>query len=330
LTGHARPVLVFFAVFACAVAGQQQPAPQSPSSRALAQRKIETRAPFQLPDEPSSREPAGVRPSQLARTQRFLAFNRATLFGPAAEARAFIDWAGQSRAQDREAVRSALVARRGDAAFAQALCSEAFAAKDADFTRALVTLSILGEMRSADGQQCLTRFVHLPLPQGGLVVEGENVEQTALASLQAKAIHGLAYLHTPSGDQEVLTAVQSHPSPIVRAAAIHSFLWNHASSPEARATLQKYVRPQETIFLDRVRREYGDTPQSFNNKLNNYLRLHPEVRVQPVERLQRSQVQQKQVVTDPGIIQQRTGIDRQREVMRKPNLPAISQVPPAR
>ncbi len=329
MTGHSRPVLVLFALFASAVAGQQ-PAPQAPSSRLPAQRKIETRVPFQLPDEPSSREPAGVRPSQLLRTRQFQSFNPASFLGPAAEARAFVDWAGQSRAADREAVRSAIVARAGDAAFAQALCSEAFAAKDTDFTRALVSLSILGEMRSSAGEQCLTRFVHLPLPTTGPVVQGENVEQTALASLQAKAIHGLAYLRSPAADQEVLNAAQSHPSVIVRAAAIHSFLWNHAYAPEARATLQKYVRPGETTFIDRIRREYGDTPETFNPKLNNYLRLHPEVRIGQVQRLGRSQVQRKQVVTNPGVIQQRTGIDRQRQAIQKPALPAISQVPPAR
>lgn len=322
-------VLVLFALFTSSGAGQQ-PARQAPSVRMPAQRKIETRVPFQLPDEPSAREPAGVRPSQLMRTQRFQAFNPAAFFGPETEARAFIDWAGQSRAADREIVRSAIAARAGDTAFVQALCSEAFAAKDTDFTRALVTLSILGETRSGEGQQCLTRFVHLPLPQGGLVVQGENVEQTALASLQAKAIHGLAYLRSPTADQEVLKAAQSHPSVIVRAAAIHSFLWNHASSPDARTTLQEYVRPEERIFLDRVRRDYGDTPQTFNPKLNNYLRMHPEVRVQQLERLQRSRIQQKQVVNDPSVMRERGAIDQQRQAIQKPNLPAISQVPPAR
>lgn len=329
MTVHPRWVLLLFAVFASSVAGQQ-PARQTPLGRVPAQRKIETRVPFQLPDEPSTREPAGVRPSQLMRTQRFQAFNPAAFFGPVAEARAFIDWAGQSRAADREVVRNAIVARAGDTAFLQALCSEAFAAKDTDFTRALVTLSILGETRSLEGQQCLTRFVHLPLPQGGLVVQGENIEQTALASLQAKAIHGLAYLRSPTADQEVLKAAQTHPSVIVRAAAIHSFLWNHASSPDARATLQQYVRPEESIFLDRVRREYGDTPQTFNPKLNNYLRMHPEVRVQQLERLPRSQIQQKQVVNDPSVMRERRVIDQQRQAIQKPNLPAISQVPPAR
>ncbi|HVT61468.1 MAG TPA: hypothetical protein VHR45_24105 [Thermoanaerobaculia bacterium] len=169
---------------------------------------------------------------------------------------------------------------------AATLCAEAFKAQKRDHSRALVVLGILGEMRSPLGEECLSRFMRLPFPKEGREVDGEIIEQTALGTLQAKAIDGLAYLHNGTGDAEVLRAVAGHPSRIVRAEAISAYLWNYQNSAEARATLATVVRKGEEIFLDRVRREPGQGKEPFNRSLEAYLKAHPEVIAPAPERSQ--------------------------------------------
>jgi hypothetical protein len=137
-------------------------------------------------------------------------------------------------------------------------------------------LALLGEMRHPVGHECLARFVHLPFPEKGTVVDGEIIEQTNLAMLQAKAVDGLAYLHDPKADEEVLWAASKHPSRVVRAEAIDAYLFNHGDSAQAREQLARVVRPDERLFLDRVRRVQGENAESFNRKLDGYLKSHPD------------------------------------------------------
>jgi hypothetical protein len=132
-------------------------------------------------------------------------------------------------------------------------------------------------MQSRFAEDCLTRFVSQPLPEKGTVVEGEILEQTALATLQAKAIDGLAYLGTPSATAVVLKMVGGHPSRIVRAEAIAAYLWNQKDSAEARRTLAPLVRENERVFLDRIVRKSGESAETFNPKLDAYLKAHPEL-----------------------------------------------------
>lgn len=230
--------------------------------------------------DPYSKEPAGPRPSRLlAERQRT---QPPVMNGTGEQARrstlAFIDWAGASSIEERELARRAIAAARENKEVAGVLCEEAFRAQKADHSRALLVLSILGEMRHPAGEECLSRFLKIPFPmQGTKTREGEIPEQTALAELQAQAIDGLAYMKTKTGDEEVLRQVKEHPSIIVRAEAINAYLWNHQNSQEARRTLSQYVRKGEEIYLDRVRREDGEQRDSFNRKLQSYLKAHPEV-----------------------------------------------------
>lgn len=189
---------------------------------------------------------------------------------------AFLDWAGASTAGQRDEIRRMLEEARGYKAVAAAFCEEANRTAESDFTRSLLALSVLGEMRSPVGADCFHKLLHRPLPEKGIVANGENVEQTKLATLQAKAVDGLAYLRGAATDREVLWAVGKHPSRIVRAEAIEAYLWNHKYSREARATLLKYVQPKEKIFVDRVHRDPAEEGAVFNRKLAAFLKAHPE------------------------------------------------------
>ena len=191
---------------------------------------------------------------------------------------AFISWASASTKGQDDLVRSLLARASPNRAIADAFCQEAFNKQQTDYDRALVSLALLGEMRSPYSLECLVKFLHQPLPTTGTVVDGEVLEVTALASLQAKAIDGLAFLRDKLADQHVLEAIAKHPSRIVRAEGISAYLWNHASDPLAKEHLKSYVRPEEVIFIDRVVKVQGELGQTFNRKLAGYLKAHPEVR----------------------------------------------------
>jgi hypothetical protein len=190
---------------------------------------------------------------------------------------AFIDWASSASATDSERIRKVLAEARENADVVNTMCEQAFDSQIGDHTRALVVLSLLGEMQSKLAEGCLTRFVSQPLPDKGTVVEGEILEQTALAVLQAKAIDGLAYLGTPSATNTVLKMVAEHPARIVRAEEIAAYLWNQNDPAEARRVLTPLVRENERVFLDRIVRKSGETAETFNPKLETYLKAHPEL-----------------------------------------------------
>ena len=132
-------------------------------------------------------------------------------------------------------------------------------------------------MRSRYALGYLKDFLHKPLPKEGPLTNGEDPAQTNLALLQAKAVAGLAYMNDRIADQEVFWAVGKHESRIVRAEAIRVYLLNHQSSAEARKALAPYVRKGEEIFLERPNRDPGERAESFNRKLEVFLKAHPEV-----------------------------------------------------
>jgi hypothetical protein len=249
---------------------------------------------------PTTKEPAGPNPSRINESlQRPVPQVVAPNRDPRTSVLEFVAFAGMSGTGQREEIRKALGAARENREVANVLCDEAFKAQKEDHSRALLILSLLGELRNPLGAQCLNRFLNLPFPQTGARVDGEIVEQTALGELQAKAIDGLAYFNTKATDEFVFRAVRAHPSIIVRAEAIEAYLWNHRDQgAEARRTLSQYVRKGEEIYLDRVRRETGENAESFNRKLDVYLKAHPEAAPPKPERETKPQTE-KQRDTNP-------------------------------
>lgn len=235
---------------------------------------------------PRNKQPAVSLPSQYDEGHVRKAPSLAVSPEEAREAvQKFIAWAGASTVRQREEARAVISEARENKAVASALCDEVLRAQKTNHSRAILVLSILGEMRSSVGEECLRKLLHQPFPEKGTIAHGEIVEQTALGTLQAKAVDGLAYLHTSSGDEEVLWAAGKHPSRIVRAEAIEAYLWNHKDSEQARAVLMQHVRPEEKVFLDRIRRDPTENAEVFNRKLEAFLKAHPDLVPSPPQRL---------------------------------------------
>lgn len=230
---------------------------------------------------PTSNEPGGPAPHAIL-AKRTL-HQPPPLAGSGAEGQratlAFIEWAGASTVSEREDGRKVMVAARDNKDVVQTLQDEIMKAKDTDHSRALLCLAILGELRSPRAEPFLREFVSLPLPDPdkGPIAEGENVLVTALASLQAKAVDGLAYLGSRTANEFLLFTIAKNPSRIVRAEAINAFLWNAKDGRAARVLVLRSVQKGEEIFVDRVRMEDREKAATFNAKLKVFLKTHPEV-----------------------------------------------------
>lgn len=226
------------------------------------------------PGGPNTRQAAGPSPSELL--ARYQAHSPPQLASAAHVAR-FLDWAGASHADEKEDARNAIAAAAGNKEVVQALIAEVERVKTIDHTRALLALAILGETKNTLAQEFFTSFAWRPLPQQGTVIDGEIIEQTQAAQLQGKAVDGLAYINSDAANKVVMGVIAHHASKIVRAEAINAYLWNHGDSAEARKTLSPFVRSDESILLDRVRRVTGESAATFNAKLAQFLKLHPEL-----------------------------------------------------
>jgi hypothetical protein len=248
---------------------------------------------------PGSKTAGGPRPSEILKSYKE---HSPPALASDNDVPRFLDWAGASHVNEREDARKAIAAAGNNKDVIQALIKEVERVKTLDHTRALLALALLGETRSPDAQAFFVDFAQRPLPTDGPVIEGEIIEQTRAAQLQAKAVDGLAYANNESSNKVLTEIIANHPSKIVRAEAINAYLWNHEDSDDARKFLSQYVRKDELILIDRVRRKTGETAESFNRKLDEFLKQHPEVAPPAPEKLearQKSAAQRKAFSAEP-------------------------------
>lgn len=205
---------------------------------------------------------------------------KAPALASGADVSAFVDWAGAATVRDDDAVRKAVAAAAGNEAVVKGLIGEARQAVEGNHSRALVSLGLLGEMRTDEGARYFLELIATEPPERDTLIEGFPVRGTALAQLQAKAVDGLAYQRSEASDREVLRIAAKHPHAAVRAEAVRAYLWNHDDSREARVALAEVLRENEQHFVDRPHRTATDDKASFNKRLDTYLRAHPD-RVAP-------------------------------------------------
>lgn len=193
---------------------------------------------------------------------------------------AFIDAAGAAPVSRREEIRAQVQRVQADSAIAQRLIAEFERAEKTDHSRALVILSLLGELRNPAGTAFLIDYVWRPLPTGGRIIAelGVSAEHEAMERLQAKAANAIAYARTQEASKAALDLAGRHPSRAVRAEAASSYLWNQRGSEEARRLLSQALRRDERALLDRPVRDAGMSAEQFNRLLADYLERHPQLR----------------------------------------------------
>jgi hypothetical protein len=231
---------------------------------------------------PATNAPGGPSPSTLLKSYEL---HSPPSLASASDVPRFLDWAGASHVDERDDARKVLAEAASRPDVIDGFIKEIERVQTADHTRALLALALLGETRNPTAQDFFAEFARRPLPTTGPVIEGEIIEQTRAAQLQAKAVDGLAYANTEAANRVVTQIIAEHPSKIVRAEAINAYLWNHGDSDEARKFLAHFVRKDDSILLDRVRRDTGDTAEVFNSKLAAFLQKHPELAPPQPEKL---------------------------------------------
>ena len=71
--------------------------------------------------------------------------------------------------------------------------------------------------------------------------------------MQARAVEMLSFLGTPESTWETLRVVMSHPSSVVRVAAIDAHLFNNGDADEAKNELREIVDSDDLPYVDMTR-----------------------------------------------------------------------------
>lgn len=225
-------------------------------------------------ERPTAEQRPGPKPSIIFAEKRLYQAPRIHHSDLAGSVAKFIDWASQSVPEEREYGREMIHAMFRDPEVISVLQDELQNSVETDHTRALVVLAIMGEARTEKGFEFLVEFANRPLPRDGTVVDGEIEERSALAMLQAKAVNGIAYMQTEEADWRTLEFAANHESIIVRSEAIFSLLANSPDPDLARMRLKEHLRAEDQIHLLRVHRTADDDEESFNKKLNVFLKAN--------------------------------------------------------
>ncbi len=188
----------------------------------------------------------------------------------------FIRFAGQSRADEREAVRALIADAENEPDIIDGLFERYETAQRSDTGLALLILSIIGELRSRAALDRLIALVWTRAPEAEPAGHGALSEVDVLEMLQSKAAEGIAYLPTTEAERETLRIAAEHPAASVRSAAIAAYLHHAPDHERARARLLEILRRDDASSLDRTSRLVVSDPAEFNAALTRFYDLHPE------------------------------------------------------
>lgn len=193
----------------------------------------------------------------------------------------FLVWAATSPRAQKEVVREAISRRSGDEKISAEIQSLYPKILDDDFDFALVTLSVLGELRARNSIEFFEKILNQPYPKETVRPDPGLTRRESIELLQSKAAQGLAYLKDPKADEIVLKAAASHPARAVRSAAVEALLFNATDGTAMRERLTKILRPEDQIFLDQISKGAMRSPEEFNQQLAAFYERHPEAKFTP-------------------------------------------------
>ncbi len=185
----------------------------------------------------------------------------------------FLEWVTYATNADLGKAVAKIYEVHGDAALGTELVNRFNAARNVDASRALMILSVLGEMRTAPGRKLFKRLLAEPVPAPSGAEH--DVVRERLLGYQIKAVHGLGYLFSGAADQELLHLAGSHPQRVIRAAAIRTYVFNQGDA--ARETARAAAKPGEEWFADRFENRNMNSGTTFDERLQEFEAKHPEL-----------------------------------------------------
>jgi hypothetical protein len=192
----------------------------------------------------------------------------------ASDVPAFLQWAYGSRKSQIPSARAIIANANRSESIGQAIVD--ILQNDTDLGRNLVGISVLGELRTQAGMTFFTNLLATPLPTSGTPsqdLSGLPDDYIAASKRQARAVEAASLMFTPASDQLLLSVIGSTQSNLVRARAIHQYLWVHG--PAGRAAVSALLSADQKILLDQF--DVAGGPGTYDERLANYLALHPEI-----------------------------------------------------
>ncbi len=184
----------------------------------------------------------------------------------------FIAWLRGATLGDLGSATQQIYAVHGDAALGSELVARFRAARSVDSSRALLILSLLGEMRTEPGHELFEELLAEPVPPATPETQASRGTQLAY---QAKAVHGIGYLFTAAANQQLLDLAGAHPERLIRAEAIRTYAFNQGDA--ARETARAAARPEEQWFADRFENRDLDSGKTFDQRQAEFAAKHPEL-----------------------------------------------------
>ena len=168
--------------------------------------------------------------------------------------------------QDLPVVGEALAALRRQPSAAAAIALQYQRLPAEAFEQRLVVVGVLGELRRSEGLAPLREVVWAPLPLAEAMPEGLS-ERDLEEMIQAKAVHGLAYLATPEADEAVRDVIVNHEARHVRVSAIDAYMWNHGDRRETAEELYGLLPAEMHLYVERPRFHRGMDREKFVRRL---------------------------------------------------------------
>lgn len=188
----------------------------------------------------------------------------------------FITQAGRSTKSTDEQIRQEIHKAQSDTLVLDGLIGRFQKTRETEYSRALIILSIIGEMKSP---RTIPFFENLLDEETDQPTENKFEylsKRDLLEMLQSSAIRSLAYLQTQNADSIVLNYLQWHPAIAVRTAGIDAYLYNHGDTEEAKGTLRSILNEEDWVYLDRVRKSSVVSDEQFNLGLEQFYEKNPE------------------------------------------------------
>jgi hypothetical protein len=197
---------------------------------------------------------------------------------------AFFTWIAQTPSASKATVMAQIAAGNTSANVAalNARLSPA-ASPVTDLTDEFMLLAVVGQLRDPSSIGPLVRLVWLPPKsifdcKGSLAGTGEIDVPDCDAIIRARVTEMLAYIEATSPNNgslsDVLGIASTHPSVLVRRAAMDAYLFNMGDSPDAAATLRASVQGADTIFVDRARFTASMDGGSFDRAVTGFYNAH--------------------------------------------------------